>query len=51
MQEGFIAVIEVLLVDRPDDVQEAVMALQSRPKMWKRVHKEIDVLTVPRRGV
>ena len=44
-------VIEVLLADRPDDVQEAVVALKSRPKMWKRVQKEIDVLTAPRRGV
>ena len=43
-------VIEVLLADRPDDVQEAVVALQSRPKMWKRVHKEIDALTAARRG-
>ncbi|MDQ6800473.1 MAG: GSU2403 family nucleotidyltransferase fold protein [Acidobacteriota bacterium] len=41
-------VIEVLLADRPDDVEEAVNAMQSHPKMWKRVHKELDRLTVPR---
>jgi hypothetical protein len=43
--------IEVLLADRPDDVEEAANAMQSKPKMWKRVQKEFDRLTAPRRVV
>lgn len=38
-------VIEVLLTDRPDDVEEAAVAMQSRPKMWGRVRKEFEGLT------
>jgi hypothetical protein len=35
-------IIEVLLADRPDDIDRAVSAMKSRPKMWKRVAKELD---------
>lgn len=38
-------VVEVLLIDRPDDIEEATMAMQSRPKMWSRVRKEFGELT------
>jgi hypothetical protein len=38
-------VIEVLLADRPDDVEEATLAMQSRPKMWNKVRKDFDQLT------
>jgi len=37
-------VIEVLLTDRPEDLEEASMAMQSRPKMWSRVRKELEQL-------
>jgi len=38
-------VIEVLLADRPEDIDAAVTAMQSRPKMWKRIQKEFDRIT------
>ena len=41
-------VIEVLLADRPDDVEAAATAMQSRPKMWSRVRKEFEQLTALR---
>jgi len=44
-------VIEVLLADRPDDVEEAANAMQSQPKIWKRVQKEFDRLTAPKQVV
>jgi hypothetical protein len=37
--------VEVLLADRPGDIEEAVAAMQTRPKMWKRVQKELDEIT------
>lgn len=42
-------VIEVLLTDRPDDIEQAVLAMQSRPKMWSRVRKELEQLTALRK--
>ncbi len=42
-------VIEVLFADRPGDIEEAVRAMQSRPKMWSRVRKEFEQLTAPGR--
>lgn len=41
--------IEVLLADRPDDVEEAVIAMQSRSKMWTRVRKDFEKLTAVHR--
>ena len=38
-------VVEVLLADRPGDIEEAVDAMQKRPRMWKRVQKEFDQFT------
>ena len=38
-------VLEVLLTDRPHDVEEAMIAMQSRPKMWSRVRKEFERMT------
>lgn len=47
--------IDVLLMDRAEDMEAAVIAMQSGPKMWKRVQKEFDRLTsrqvVPGPGV
>ena len=43
-------VIEVLLTDRPDDIEAAAMTMQSRPKMWSRIRKEFEQLTAPRRA-
>jgi hypothetical protein len=37
-------VVEVLLADRPGDLEEAVDAMQKRPRMWKRVQREFDQL-------
>lgn len=36
--------IEVLLADRPDDIEGAVTAMQARPKMWSRVRRDFDRL-------
>jgi hypothetical protein len=38
-------VIDVLLTDRPDDIDEAIAAMQTRRKMWNRVRKDFDQLT------
>ena len=37
--------MEVLLADRPEDIEGAVIAMQSRPKMWRSVQKEFDRVT------
>ncbi len=37
-------VIEVLLTDRQDGIEAAVMGMQSRPKMRSRVRKELERL-------
>jgi hypothetical protein len=34
--------IEVLRQDRPEDLETAVMAMKSRPRMWKRVQVDFD---------
>lgn len=34
--------IAVLLSDHPNDVTEAVNAMKSRPKMWRRIKKDFD---------
>jgi hypothetical protein len=44
-------VIEVLLADRPEDIEGAVIAMQSRPRMWRRVQKEFDRVTASRQVV
>lgn len=38
-------IIEVLRTDRPDDIEAAISAMQSRPKMWSPIRKEFDHLT------
>ena len=38
-------VVEVLLADRAGDIEEAVIAMRRRPKMWKRAQKDLDQLT------
>lgn len=38
--------VEVLLEDRPHDVDEAVEAMQARPRMWKRVQPEVERLNL-----
>ena len=37
--------IEVLRADRPDDLDEAIAAMQSRPKMWRRAQRDIRRMT------
>jgi hypothetical protein len=37
--------VDVLLADRPADLEEAVVALRRRPALWKRIHRELDELT------
>jgi len=39
-----LAFLEVLLKDRPEDMEEAMTAMRSRPKMWSRVQKQFDQL-------
>lgn len=41
-------VVEVLLTDRPDDIEEAATAMRSRPKMWSRVREDFERLTTLR---
>ncbi|HUP62518.1 MAG TPA: GSU2403 family nucleotidyltransferase fold protein [Thermoanaerobaculia bacterium] len=43
-------VIEVLLIDRPDDIDEAVTAMRSRPKLWSHVRTELDRITSASEG-
>lgn len=37
--------IEVLLTDRPYDVEQAIKSLQARPRMWNRVRKDFEQLS------
>ncbi len=38
-------IIEVLSKDRPEDLEEAMTAMQSRKRMWSRVRKNFEELT------